>query len=258
MESLKEKIVFITGATSGIGRECAVEFAKLGCNIIITARRANLLNDLADELKNNFNVKVYSMKMDVRNLDEVKWSINSLPDEWKNIDILVNNAGLALGLNKLYEDDPELWNEMIDTNVKGLLYTTREIVPGMVTRKSGHVINIGSIAGHEAYPKGGVYCGTKHAVAAITKSLRMDLIESGVRVSTIDPGMVETNFSVVRFLGDKEKAKNVYKGIDPLTAADIADAVIYCATRPKHVNINEIVIMPSAQASATIAYRKND
>jgi len=256
MQSLKGKIVFITGATSGIGKACAYAFAKEGANIIINARRLELLNEIADDIRKKHNVKVYSFKLDVRNREEVFNSINSLPDEWKRIDILINNAGLARGLNKFYEDNPDNWEEMIDTNIKGLLYVTYAILPGMIERKSGHIINIGSIAGHEAYPKGAVYCATKHAVDAITKSLRMDTIDKNILVSTIDPGLVETNFSRVRFDGDEEKAKAVYKGLTPLTGEDVADAVIFCATRPPHVNVAQITLLAAQQATATIVYRK--
>lgn len=256
MKKLKEKIVFITGASSGIGKACAIAFAKEGANLIITARRANIIEKFADELRSDYNVKVYAYKLDVRNQKEVDYAVNSLPDEWKKIDILVNNAGLGLGLSKLYEDDINNWEQMIDTNIKGLLYVTRAIVPGMVERESGHVINIGSTAGHEAYPKGHVYCATKHAVNAITKGLRMDVVDKNIRVSTVDPGAVETNFSNVRFYGDKEKAKNVYKGLKPLVAEDVAEAVLFCATRPAHANIAEIIMMPTQQASAMVFYRK--
>lgn len=258
MQSLKNKIVFITGATSGIGKSCAYAFAKEGANIIINARRMNLLNDIADDIRKKFNVKVFAYQLDVRDKKAVIDSVNNLPDEWKNIDILINNAGLAKGLNKFYDDDPEGWDEMIDTNVKGLLYVAHAILPGMIERKSGHIINMGSIAGHDAYPKGAVYCATKHAVDAITRSLRMDTIDKNILVSTIDPGLVETNFSNIRFYGDKEKAKNVYKGLTPLTGDDVADAVIYCATRPPHVNIAEITLLASRQASATVVYREEN
>lgn len=256
MASIKGKTVFITGATSGIGEACAISFAKEGANIIISARRANLLESLEEKIRNEYKVNVFALKMDVKNRKEVEWAINSLPDEWRSIDILVNNAGLAKGMNKIYEDEVENWDEMIDTNVKGLLYVTRNIVPGMVERKSGHVINIGSTAGHEAYPKGHVYCATKHAVDAITKALRIDVVDKSIRVSTVDPGAVETNFSVVRFFGDKDKAKNVYKGITPLVAEDVAESVIFCATRPPHANIAEIIMMPAQQASALIFHRE--
>lgn len=258
MQSLKNKIVFITGATSGIGKSCAYAFAKEGANIIINARRINLLNDIADDIRKKFNVKVFAYQLDVRNKKAVIDSVNNLPDEWKNIDILINNAGLAKGLNKFYDDDPDGWDEMIDTNVKGLLYVAHAILPGMIERKSGHIINMGSIAGHDAYPKGAVYCATKHAVDAITRSLRMDTIDKNILVSTIDPGLVETNFSNIRFYGDKEKAKNVYRGLTPLTGDDVADAVIYCATRPPHVNIAEITLLAARQASATVVYREEN
>ncbi len=256
MNALNNKIVFITGASAGIGKATALAFAKEGANLIITARRVERLENLAKEIETNYGVKVLALKLDVRNKNEVASVINSLPDEWSEIDILVNNAGLGRGVNKLYEDNIDGWEEMIDTNIKGLLYVTRNIVPGMVERKSGHVINLGSIAGHEAYGGGSVYCATKHAVTAITRSLRIDLLGTGVRVSTVDPGMVETEFSVVRFYGDTERAKNVYKGLQPLTGEDIAEAIIFCASRPPHANINEMIIMPSAQANAFIAHRE--
>ncbi len=256
MEKLNGKTVFITGASAGIGLATSVAFAKEGARLIISARRKERIENLADELKEKYNAEVFPIVLDVRDKNAVKNTIENLPEEWKAIDILVNNAGLGRGLNKLYEDDIAGWEEMIDTNVKGLLYVTRLIVPGMVERKSGHVINIGSIAGHEAYGGGAVYCATKHAVTAITRSLRIDLLGTGVRVSTIDPGMVETEFSIVRFYGDKEKAKNVYKGLTPLTGEDIAEAVIFVATRPPHANINEMIIMPSAQANAFVVHRE--
>ncbi len=258
MKKLKGKIALITGATSGIGKACAIQLAEQGANVIISARRVNLLEKLEEEIKSKYSVKTYAVKLDVKNNKEVEWAINSLPDEWKNIDILVNNAGLAKGMNKIFEDDIENWEEMIDTNVKGLLYVTRAVVPGMVERESGHVINIGSTAGHEAYPKGHVYCATKHAVNAITKSLRIDVVDKNIRVSTVDPGAVETNFSNVRFFGDKEKAKSMYKGLTPLVAQDVADAVVFCATRPPHANIAEIIMMPTQQASALIFHRKEE
>lgn len=256
MKKLENKIVLITGATSGIGKSCAYAFAAEGAKLILTARRINLLKEIAEDIKTKFNTDTYSIKVDVRNRAEVEWAVNSLPDDWKAIDILVNNAGLGRGLNKFYEDDPDNWEDMIDTNIKGLLYITRLVLPDMIKKGSGHIINIGSIAGHEAYPKGAVYCSTKHALDAITKSIRMDLVDQNIRVSTVDPGMVETNFSMIRFDGDAERAKKVYEGLTPLTGDDVADAVVYCATRPAHVNINEMVIMPSVQASATISHRK--
>jgi NADP-dependent 3-hydroxy acid dehydrogenase YdfG len=256
MKKLKGKIAFITGATSGIGEASALALAKEGADLIISARRINLLEKLEERIRQEHKSKVFALKIDVKNKKEVEWAVNSLPTEWKNIDILVNNAGLAMGMNKLYEDDIDNWEEMIDTNVKGLLYITRTIVPGMVERENGHIINIGSTAGHEAYPKGHVYCATKHAVNAITKGLRMDVVDKNIRVSTVDPGAVETNFSIVRFSGDKDKAKNVYSGIEPLVAEDVAESVVFCATRPPHANIAEIIMMPTQQASALIFHRK--
>ncbi len=256
MESLKNKIVFITGASSGIGEATAIAFAKEKAKIIIVARRISKLQKLAEELKEKYEAETLAVNLDVTQKKQVDSVIDSLPENWKNIDILINNAGLGRGLNKLYEDNIDGWEEMINTNVKGLLYVTRKITPGMVKRKKGHIINIGSIAGHEAYGGGAVYCATKHAVTAITRSLRIDLLGTGVRVSTVDPGMAETEFSIVRFYGDKEKAKEVYDGLQPLTGEDVAEAVIFCANRPPHVNINEMIIMPSAQANAFIAYRE--
>ncbi|MDP4173557.1 MAG: SDR family oxidoreductase [Bacteroidota bacterium] len=257
MVSLKNKIVFITGATSGIGKNCAIEFAREGANLILCSRRVELLNAFSEELIKEFGIKVYSFQLDVRDEEAVNSAVKAFPEEWKSIDILINNAGLARGFAKLYEDDTQNWNEMIDTNVKGLLYVTRAVVPAMAKRNNGHIINIGSIAGHEAYPNGGAYCATKHAVDAITKSLRMDLADKNIRVSTIDPGLVETNFSVIRFHGDEDRAKNVYKGITPLSGKDIAETIVFIATRPAHVNLAQIVIFPTHQASSTIVHRED-
>lgn len=256
MVSLKNKIVLITGASAGIGEACAYAFAKEGANLILTARRIDKLEKIKEDIEEIHSVKVLALNLDVSKRNEVISILNNLDDEWVNIDILINNAGLGRGLNKLHEDNPDGWDEMIDTNVKGLLIVTKEVVKTMVRRKHGHIINIGSIAGHQAYPGGSVYCATKHAVRAITESLRMEMLEHNIKVSSIDPGMVETEFSEVRFYGDKEKAKNVYKGLKPLSGEDIAESIIFCATRPKHVNINEIIIMPSAQATAMMAHRK--
>jgi NADP-dependent 3-hydroxy acid dehydrogenase YdfG len=256
MDSLKNKIVFITGANSGIGKACAYKFAKEGARLIISARRLNLIEEIASDLRKEYNVDVYTFKLDVKNRKDVDIAVKALPDEWKGIYLLINNAGLARGFEKFYDDNPDDWDEMIDTNIKGLLYVTHAILPGMIERKRGHIINIGSIAGHEAYPKGAVYCATKYAVNAITRSLRMDIIDKNILVSTIDAGMVETNFSVTRFHGDEEKAKNVYKGLTPLTGDDVADAVLYCASRPAHVNISEMTLLAARQASATVAYRE--
>lgn len=256
MVSLKNKLVLITGASAGIGEACAYAFAREGANLILSARRIDRLTKMKNDIEVKYSVKVLPIELDVTKRNEVVDTISGLNDEWKMIDILVNNAGLGRGLNKLFEDSPDGWDEMIDTNVKGLLIVTKEVVKKMVERKRGHVINIGSIAGHQAYPGGSVYCATKHAVAAITESLRMETLEHNIRVSTIDPGMVETEFSNVRFYGDKERAKNVYKGLVPLHGDDIAETVIFVATRPKHVNINEIIVMPSVQASATMVHRE--
>ncbi len=255
MISLINKVVFITGATSGIGEACAEAFAAEGAKLILTARRIELLKEKGDYIREKYGVEVFTYQLDVRERDAVFNLIHELPESIKEIDILVNNAGLGRGLNKLWEDNPEGWDEMIDTNIKGLLNVTKAILPDMVKRDSGYIINIGSIAGHETYPGGAVYCATKHAVTAITKSLRMDLLNSKVRVSTIDPGMVETNFSRVRFYGNDERADSVYRGMTPLSAEDIADAVIFCATRPSHVTIAEMILYPTDQASATLVNR---
>jgi NADP-dependent 3-hydroxy acid dehydrogenase YdfG len=258
MKSLKGKFVFITGATSGIGKASAYAFAQKGANVIICARRLNMVNEIAEDIRKKFEVKVHAFRLDVSKRDEVNKAIDALPEDFKKIDILINNAGLGRGLNKFYEDNPDGWEEMIDTNIKGLLYVTHFILPGMIERKSGHIINIGSIAGREAYPKGAVYCASKHAVDAITRSLRMDLIDKNILVSTIDAGLVETEFSKVRFYGDEEKAKNIYKGLTPLTGEDVAEAIIFCATRPAHVNIAEITLLAARQASATVVYREEN
>lgn len=256
MQSLENKIVLITGASSGIGKSCAREFAKLKCNLILVARRKERLDSFAEELKREFNINILTSKVDVRNFEEVKNFFDNLAEEWKNIEILINNAGLARGLDKFYEGKVEDWDEMIDTNIKGLIYVSRVIVPQMVERESGHIINIGSTAGHDTYPMGNVYAATKFAVKALSQSFRIDLLEKGVKVSSVDPGMVETEFSKVRFSGDAERAKKVYQGLTPLTPDDVADAVVYCATRPKHVNINQIILTPLAQASSNFVVRK--
>ena len=253
---VKNKTVFITGASSGIGKACAELFAQAGANLILTARRKARLDDLADELIKKYEIKVITIELDVRDQSQVKQVVSSLNSEWENIDILINNAGLARGFNKFYEADTQHWEEMIDTNVKGLLYVTREILPAMIERKSGHIINIGSTAGHEAYPYGNVYCATKFAVKALTQTIRLDVLDKNVRVSTVDPGMVETEFSEIRFSGDKVRAKKVYEGVTPLTGYDVAEAVLFCATRPPHSNINEIIITPSVQATNTQIFRK--
>jgi NADP-dependent 3-hydroxy acid dehydrogenase YdfG len=255
MANLKESIVFITGASSGIGRSCAHAFARSGAKLILVARRKHRLEKLAVELKKQFSTESYIDELDVRNSRAVAKFYKKLPDPWKQIDILVNNAGLSRGLNKLHEGKLDDWEEMIDTNVKGLLYVSRSVLPGMVERRKGTVINIGSIAGHEVYPGGNVYCASKHAVDALTKGMRLDLVDTPIRVCTIDPGLVETEFSEVRFHGDKERAKKTYQHMTPLTPEDIADAVFFAATRPPHVQIAEVIIMPTAQASTTLVHR---
>lgn len=256
MELLKGKIAFITGASAGIGKSTAVKFAEVGADLIISARRIEKINEFADELQKNFNVKVYAVKLDVRNKEEVKSVVASLPEEWKEIDILVNNAGLSRGVNKLHEEDYEGIDEMIDTNVKGALNIIREVVPLMVKREKGHIINLGSTAGHEAYSGGGVYCATKHAINAITKSLRLDLLGKNIKVSSVDPGMVETDFSKVRFYGDEERAKKVYQGITPLYADDIAETILYMATRSANVNLAQVIMMPVNQGNAYFFHRE--
>jgi NADP-dependent 3-hydroxy acid dehydrogenase YdfG len=256
MIKLENKTVLITGASAGIGKACALAFAEVGANLLLTARRVERLNKLAEELVTIHGIKVKPIELDVRNHNEVKNILSSFEDEWKNIDVLINNAGLARGFSKIYEGNISDWEEMIDTNIKGLLYVTRQILPIMVERQRGHIINIGSVAGHETYPLGNVYAATKFAVNALTKSIRMDVLDKNIKVSTVDPGLVETEFSVVRFSGDEEKASNVYKGIIPLTAEDIADAVLFCTTRADHVNINEIILTPLAQASPIMVHRK--
>ena len=256
MDRMKDKTVFITGASSGIGKACAEAFASEKANLILAARRFERLKEQAKNLENKFGIKTRIIELDVRDFNAVKEALDALPDEWKKIAVLVNNAGLARGFDKIYEGDLSNWEEMIDTNVKGLLYVTKSVLPGMVERKMGHVINIGSTAGHEVYPNGNVYCATKFAVQAITRGIRMDCLEHQIKVSTVDPGLVETEFSIVRFSGDKERAGKVYEGLDPLTGKDIADAVLFCATRPEHVNINEIILTPLAQASSTQVIRE--
>jgi len=250
-----QKTVLISGATSGIGLACAELFAKNNYNVILTGRRGERLSKLEEEFKSRYSVEVSSLTFDIRDKDAVIKAVKSLKDNNKTIDVLINNAGLASGLNTVQDGDYDDWNKMIDTNVKGLLYISREILPMMIEQGSGHIINIGSIAGKEVYPNGNVYCATKHAVDAITKGMRIDAVKHGIRVSQVAPGAVETEFSIVRFHGDKEKADAVYKGFEPLHPEDVAVAVLYVANTPKHVNINDLVIMPTAQASATIMHK---
>jgi 3-hydroxy acid dehydrogenase / malonic semialdehyde reductase len=258
MYDLRDHIIFITGASSGIGAACAEAFAREGARLLLCARRVQRLHTLAEHLRSVHSVHVHAFELDVRNADAVARTLADLPQAWRSIDILVNNAGLARDLRPLHAGDPADWDEMLDTNVKGLLYVTRAVAPGMVERGRGHIIQIGSTASHSVYPGGTVYCATKHAVNAINQGLKMDLHGTGVRVSTVDPGMVETEFSVVRFHGDQDRAGAVYEGTTPLRAADVADAVLYCATRPTHVNISEIILMPVDQSSATMVHRRPD
>ena len=256
MNSLNHKVVCITGASSGIGEACAVEFAKLGASLLISARRKERIDALAERLRKKHGVSVHGFALDVRDQPVVEKTFASLPEEWRSIDVLVNNAGLSRGLIKLHEGSIQDWEEMIDTNFKGLLYVTRAILPGMVGRNSGHVINIGSIAGQQVYPNGNVYCATKFAVAALSQGLRLDLLGTDVRVSSVDPGLVETEFSEVRFRGDTERAAQVYHNIRPLTGQDIAEMVVFCATRPPHVDICQVVAMSIDQASVNHVHRK--
>lgn len=250
-----KKIALITGATSGIGEACARKFAEGGYDLILTARREEKLAEIKAELEAK-GTKVKTLAFDVRNTAEAKKAMDSLDEEWKKIDVLINNAGLALGLDKEYEAKPEEWDTMIDTNVKGLLTMTRLVVPGMVERNEGNVINIGSVAGDAAYAGGNVYCTTKAAVKALSDGLRIDVADTAVRVTNLKPGLVETNFSNVRFHGDNERADNVYKGIKPLTGADIADVAFYATSAPKHVQIAEVLILATHQASGSVVHRE--
>jgi 3-hydroxy acid dehydrogenase/malonic semialdehyde reductase len=255
MISLRNSIVCITGASSGIGAACAREFARHGTALLLVARRKDRLRSLASELSVEHGVRTHSVPLDVTRQADVEHAFNSLPPEWNRIDILVNNAGLSRGLDKLHEGKIQDWEEMIDTNVKGLLYVSRVVAPGMVERKSGHIINLGSIAGHQVYPGGNVYCATKYAVAAISQGLKMDLLGTGVRVCSVDPGLVETEFSEVRYHGDKARAAKTYVNMRPLRPEDIADIIVFCATRPLHVDISEVVVMPTDQASVHHVFR---
>ncbi len=246
------KTILITGASSGIGEGCARKFASQGARLILNSRSADKLTALAEELKEKYDAECYVMPFDVCNRDSAAAALNALPQEWKSIDVLVNNAGLAIGVDKEYEGNLDEWDVVIDTNVKALLSMTRLVVPGMVERGRGHIINIGSIAGDAAYPGGSVYCATKAAVKALSDGLRIDLVDTPLRVTNIKPGLVETNFSVVRFRGDKQKADNVYRGIKPLNGDDIAEVVYFAASAPEHMQVAEILVMPTYQATGTI------
>lgn len=253
---LTGKTVLITGASSGIGAACAEVFAEAGCRLILAARRLERLDAVAHRLREDHGCKVLTTTLDVRDRQAVDAWVEGLDSGWSAIDILVNNAGLARGLSTVWEGEITDWEEMIDTNVKGLLWVTRAVLRGMVARGSGHVVNIGSIAGHETYPGGNVYCASKHAVTAIGRALNIDVLGTGVRVSSVDPGLVDTEFSVVRFHGDQERADSVYNGLEPLHGPDVAAAVLFCVTRPPHANVREMILMPSAQAAAVHVHRK--
>lgn len=252
----KQKTAFITGASSGIGEACARIFAREGYSLILAARRIDRLETLSGKLTYEFGTPTHTLAIDVRNAEEVSSALENIPERFKQIDVLVNNAGLSQGLEPIHEGDIGDWDRMIDTNIKGLLYVTRAVAPIMVERGEGHIINIGSIAGKEVYPNGNVYCATKHAVDALNQGMRIDLLSKHIKVTAIHPGMVETDFSNVRFKGDRKRAAAVYDGIEPLMAEDIADAVWFVASRPKHVNVNDMVIMPTMQANATMIIRE--
>lgn len=251
-----KKIALITGATSGIGKATAERLAGNGFDIIITGRRKEKLQELEDVLKKEYNADVLSLEFDVRNYAEVEKYLGSLPERWKRVDVLVNNAGLAVGLNSIQEGVVDDWERMIDTNIKGLLYVTRIISPSMVERRSGHIINIGSIASREVYANGGVYCATKHAVKALSQGMRLDMVDYGVKVTLVCPGAVETEFSLVRFKGDQTRADKVYDGFVPLTAEDVADAIYYAVSAPDHVDVQDVLLMAKAQASATVFHKE--
>ena len=256
MKNKITKTALITGATSGIGEATALRLASEGWRLILTGRRSERLNNLCQKLAQLYQTESLSLTFDVRSEEETKNALSTLPHSWQQIDLLINNAGLASGLEPIQEGDTTDWNKMIDTNIKGLLYVTQNITPLMIKNQKGHIINIGSIAGKEVYPNGIVYCATKHAVDALSKGMRLDLVTHGIKVSQICPGAVETEFSEVRFHGDCERAKNVYKGFEPLTGNDIADTIAYIVNLPEHVCINDLVIMPKAQASAYITHRQ--
>jgi NADP-dependent 3-hydroxy acid dehydrogenase YdfG len=255
MSDLRGKIVFVTGATSGIGRATALAFAREGARVLVCARRKERLNELEQEIQRAGATAVRSFELDVQKRSAVEEAVASLPAEWQAIDVLVNNAGLSRGLTKIYEDDPQNWEEMIDTNVKGLLYVTRAVVPGMVERGRGHVINLGSTAAYITYANGAVYCATKAAEKSISEGLKIDLMGTPVRVTSVDAGMVQTEFSEVRFRGDKEKAAKVYQNITPLQPEDVADAIVWAASRPAHVNIHSVVMTTIDQANSVVFHR---
>lgn len=255
---MEQKTILITGVTAGIGKATAIKLAQQNHRLIITGRRSDKLHQLANQLKTDYKIDVLPLCFDIRNREETEQAIDNLPENWRNIDVLINNAGLAVSADPIDKGLVEDWERMIDTNIKGLLYITRKVSALMVTRNCGLIINIGSVAGKEVYMNGNVYCATKFAVDALTKGMRIDLLQYGIKVCQIAPGMVETEFSMVRFKGDEERAANVYKGFEPLMAEDIADAVLFVISRPSHVNISDMLIMPAAQASTTYVNRKNN
>ena len=255
MESLKGKTVLITGASSGIGEACARAFAREKCNLLLAARRKDKVDALARSLAREHGISTHAFPLDVMKQKDVEAAMRALPSEWRSIDILLNNAGLSRGLAKLHEGEIRDWEEMIDTNIKGLLYVSRAVLPGMVERNSGHVINMGSIAGHQTYPMGNVYCATKYAVDALSQGLRMDLLGMNIRVTSIDPGLVQTEFSDVRFRGDSERAAKVYANTRALQGEDVAEIAVFCATRPLHVDIAQVTVMSIDQASVSQVHR---
>ena len=256
MNSLKDRVVMITGASSGIGMACAGAFAAFGAKLLLGARRIDRLEALTRDIKSRYSVDVFPVKMDVTRYEDLKRTWSELPSEWKGVDILLNNAGLSLTLNKLQDGLVGDWETMIDTNVKGLLYVTRLVLPGMVERNRGHIINMGSLAGLGAYPGGNVYCATKAAVRMLSDGMRMDLFGKAIRVTNIEPGMVKTEFSLVRWKGDQELADKTYEGVDYLSPEDLAEVILFCASRPSHVNIGELVITPTDQVSFSMLNRK--
>jgi NADP-dependent 3-hydroxy acid dehydrogenase YdfG len=249
------KIVLITGATAGIGKACAEKFAQAGWNLILTGRRKERLEEIEQHIQATYPVKVLTLNFDVQNVEAVKENINGIRGPWRNIDVLINNAGLAAGSDNFQNGDYNDWNQMIDTNIKGLLYVSKEVSAIFIENKKGHIINLASLAGHEVYPEGNVYCATKHAVLALTKGMRIDMIQHGIKVSAVSPGAVDTEFSLVRYKGDEAKAAEKYKGYQPLVAEDIAESVYFIASQPEHINIQEIIILPKAQANPYVLER---
>lgn len=252
----ENKVVLITGASAGFGASTALAFAREGAHLLLVARRQERVEALAKDLRHQYSIETFPLVLDVSHFEEVKEAFNNLPEEFATPDILINNAGLVRGLDKVWEVKPEDWNEMIDTNLKGVLNVSSQIIPKMIKRNSGHIINLGSISGHDVYPGGGVYCATKFAVRALTDTLRMELVATPLRVTLISPGMAETEFSMVRYKGDKEKAKTIYQGIEALTPEDIAETILFAASRPPHVNVADIIVYPTNQASTTLVHRR--